>query len=123
MGSLETAGAGAGLSARRCGAGSGLAARASGVGGRAGRAAGAGEENTGAVATEGDGADAVADALSDGGSNSNVYSRTRRPVDHDNSRITSTKGSWTTRSLVRRRKGRPSGRLSSAACVVGNTLL
>src|SRR5512134_534787 len=38
-----------------------------------------------------------------GGSSSNVYSRTKRPDDHVSSRITSTNGSCTARSLVTRR--------------------
>ena len=48
-----------------------------------------------------------------GGSNSKVYSRTSRPVAHEISRITSTKGSRTPRSLTRRTKRRPSARFSN----------
>jgi hypothetical protein len=40
--------------------------------------------------------------MAGGGSKSRVYSRTRRPVAQEISRITSTKGSWTPRSLTRR---------------------
>jgi hypothetical protein len=42
-----------------------------------------------------------------GGSNSNVYSRTSRPLDQVSSRMTSTKGSCTARSLLTRSTVRP----------------
>ena len=42
-----------------------------------------------------------------------VYSRTSRPVAHEISRMTSTKGSWTPRSLTRRTNRRPSARFSN----------
>ncbi len=58
-----------------------------------------------------------------GGSSSNVYSRTRRPLDQLISRITSTKGSSTARSLVTRRKERPSVRRISCTVVPGSTAL
>ena len=52
-----------------------------------------------------------------GGSNSSVYSRTSRPVAQEISRMTSTKGSWTPRSLTRRTNRRPSARFCSVARV------
>src|SRR5205085_5067798 len=76
------------------GAGAGVTAA---TGGGAGEGSGV---ITGAV--DGPGTGDVA-RLRVGGSNSSVYSRTRRPVDHEPSRITPTKGSCTERSLVRRR--------------------
>jgi hypothetical protein len=68
------------------------------------------------------GADAGAAArIAVGGSNSNVYSRTSRPVAQDTSRITSTNGSWTPRSLMSRTNRRPSERFSRLARVLGST--
>ena len=58
-----------------------------------------------------------------GGSSSSVYSRTSRPDDHVSSRITSTNGSCTARSLCTRRYGRPSGRRASVTVVDDSTAL
>ena len=58
-----------------------------------------------------------------GGSNSIVYSRTRRPVGQLSSRMTSMNGSCTPRSLVIFRNGRPSGRRRSSTWVPGKTAL
>ena len=76
---------------------------------------------TGEVVVPAGGAVGAAARTAVGGSNSKVYSRTRRPVAHETSRITSTKGSCTPRSLVRRTNWRPSGRRSSTALVLGST--
>ena len=95
------------------GAGDGAAAgRLTRLGAGAGAAAVRGAR--GAGATGADGAAAIAGAAAGGrrragaramvgGSNSSVYSRTRRPVDQEISRITSTNGSCTARSLLSRR--------------------
>ena len=103
---------GAGLRSAVLGAGAGAAAGAgegSAAGGGAaategaGAGAGAGAGGGGAVAigaVEGAGARATV-----GGSNSKVYSRTSRPVDQEISRITSTNGSCTGRSLVNLKYG------------------
>ena len=99
--------AGAARGAGRCGCGGRRGRRRDGAGAAARRrphGAGAGAM-TGAAA----GAAACARACA-GGSNSSVYSRTRRPVAQLTSRITSTKGSSTARSLVTRSYGRPSAR-------------
>ena len=58
-----------------------------------------------------------------GGSNSMVYSRTRRPLAQVASTITSTKGSSTARSLVIRSTERPSARLTTTTCAEGSTAL
>src|SRR5688572_16759798 len=58
-----------------------------------------------------------------GGSSNSVYSRTKRPEDQVSSRITSTNGSCTARSLVTRRYGRPSARRASVTLADGNTAL
>src|SRR5512138_639335 len=58
-----------------------------------------------------------------GGSSSKVYSRTRRPEDQVSSRITSTNGSCTARSLCTRRYMRPSGRRATVTWVDGSTAL
>ena len=55
-----------------------------------------------------------------GGSSISVYSRTRRPPDQVSSRMTSTKGSCTARSLLTRSTGRPSRR-ASCTCVPVST--
>ncbi len=54
----------------------------------------------GGAAGAGSGAGAAASARFDGGSNSSVYSRTSLPLVQVSSRITSTNGSCTARSLV-----------------------
>ncbi len=88
--------------------------------GGSGVAAGGAAEMTGAVVVP-LGAWVAGARCAAGGSNSRVYSRTRRPVAQEISRMTSTKGSWTPRSLTRRTKRRPSGRFCSVARVVGRT--
>ena len=87
--------------------------------GGSGVGAGGAAEITGDVVVPGAG---VAPArIVAGGSNSRVYSRTRRPVAHEISRMTSTKGSCTPRSLTRRTNRRPSARFSNDARVLGST--
>ena len=108
---------------RGAGAGAaGLAARgacsAAGLGAVAVAGAGAGAAEITGDAGAGAGVTAV---RVDGGSSSIVYSRTRRPLAQVNSRMTSTKGSCTTRSLDTRRYGRPSARLASVITVPGRT--
>jgi hypothetical protein len=101
--------------ASRCSRADGGRPAAGGKGAGAGGAA----EITGDVVVPGAG---VAPArIVAGGSNSKVYSRTRRPVAHEISRMTSTNGSWTPRSLTRRTNRRPSARFSNDARVLGNT--
>ena len=115
-GAADLAGTGAGAVARGAGAVRGAAATGAGAGARV---AGAGAaEATGAVVGEGAAATRVL-----GGSNSIVYSRTKRPDDQVASTITSTKGSSTARSLVTRRKGRPSARRSSVTFAPDSTAL
>ena len=97
-------------------------------GGGAGRVTGAGAAALGAGAAAGaaaiTGAVAGAGAAATlGGSNSIVYSRTRRPLDQLASTITSTKGSNTARVLVTRRKVRPSGRRTTCTWADGSTAL
>ena len=87
---------GAGLRSARRGATGGA------LGATAGASIGIGVAADKAGAVVGAGAGAAARAL-DGGSNSKVYSRTNRPVGQLISRITSTNGSCTPRSLVKRR--------------------
>ena len=71
----------------------------------------------------GAGAGAAAVRVLLGGSSSKVYSRTRRPLDQVISRMTSTNGSCTTRSLVRRRNVRPSARRETDTWVLCSTAL
>ncbi len=110
-GAATALGAGAGASGRGAARRSGLGAGAATAGGGAAWATrgvgciGAGG-GTGAAemagATLGAGAAAMLRGVP-GGSSSIVYSRTRRPLAQFISRITSTKGSTTARSLVTRR--------------------
>ena len=81
-----------------------------GAGAQAASGAGGAAEITGDV--EVPGAGGAAARIVAGGSNSSVYSRTSRPVAHEISRMTSTNGSWTPRSLTRRTNRRPSARFS-----------
>ena len=106
-----------------------------GGGGRDARGAaiGAGAAATGGGASEaGAGAGVITGAVAGGaacawrepgGSNSIVYSRTRRPLDHVASTMTSMKGSSTARSLVTRSTLRPSARRAICTCVDGSTAL
>ena len=71
---------------------------------RRGRRRGRQRRRRGCCGVAGAGARAIV-----GGSTNRVYSRTSRPLAQVSSRITSTKGSCTARSLLRRRYGRPSG--------------
>ena len=84
--------------------------------GAPGASAGAGEGDiTASVAGGGAGARAL------GGSNSRVYSLTRRPLAQVASTITSTNGSSTTRSLVTRNTERPPARVINCTLAEGNT--
>ncbi len=89
--------------------------------GDCGAAVGGAAEITGDVVVPGVGGAAA--RIEAGGSNSSVYSRTSRPVAQEISRITSTNGSWTPRSLTRRTNRRPSGRFSNETRVLGRTAL
>ena len=98
---LETTGDGVAVVAS--GAGAGLTTAVSTAEAGAGAADGAGLAVTTGAAVAATGAGAAALAVLVGGSSSKVYSRTSRPVDQVISRITSTNGSCTGRSLVRRK--------------------
>src|SRR5262245_762756 len=111
------AGAGRGAGAAAVG-GIGVGATVDGVG--AGAAAGGAADTCGAAGAWACTGGATRDC---GGSSSSVNSRTRRPDDHVSSRITSTNGSCTARSLVTRRYGLPSGRRAIVTCVEGSTAL
>ena len=122
LGARDSAGAAAGEGAaatRRSARGAATGGGDIGAAGGASATAGA-VERAAAAGTAGLGAGARAIV---GGSNSSVYSRTRRPVAQEISRMTSTNGSCTPRSLVNRTNWRPSGRRCSVARVPGSTAL
>src|SRR6516225_306850 len=111
-----------GLRAAGAGTGAGVGASATcgaGAGAGAARGAGGAAVNTGAVAV----VPGCAAVLRPGGSISSVYERVRWPVDHVKSTMTSTKGSWTTLSLVSTSTGRPSARRCSAMVAPESTEL
>ena len=125
-GAAVTGRAAAGLGAAGARMGAGADGRAIGAllamgggGGGDGDAEGDGK-GAGVATAEVTGAGAAATREA-GGSNNIVYSRTRRPEAQVASRITSTKGSSTARSLDTRTKARPSGRRSTVTTAEGST--